>query len=216
MFELPVLPYKPQDLEPHISRATLQVHHGAHHRAYVDKANKLIAGTALEHKSDLEIIREAKKRGNEELFNNAAQAWNHSFYWQCLSPSGGGDPRGEMAHLIEDSFGHFELFKEEFQKAAEGVFGTGWAWLVFAKGRLKVKTTQDADLPLSKGEQPLICCDVWEHAYYLDYKNKRPDYVKAFLDHLINWDFANTQLRAGMNDSAHAQGASHKEMRNTP
>ena len=194
MFKFPELPYKHQDLEPYISRQTLEVHHGAHHKGYVDGANKLIEGTPLADKSDLEVVEAAQSADDSGLFNKSAQAWNHAFYWHSMAPSGGGQPKGDLAKLVDKSFGDVSAFHDAFKTCATGVFGSGWAWLVFKDGELAVEGTRNADLPLGGKVHPLICCDVWEHAYYLDYKNKRGDYVSAFLDHLINWDFAAQRL----------------------
>lgn len=182
---LPDLPYPKDALQPHISAETLEVHHGKHHRAYVAKLNELVTGTEFENASLEEIV----KRASGPLFNNAAQAWNHAFYWQCLSPSGGGQPKGQLAAAIDSAFGSFDEFKEKFSKLAEGTFGSGWAWLVREKsGALGVVSTSNAKTPLTDGCAPLLTCDVWEHAYYIDYRNARPEYVKAFWN-VVNWEF---------------------------
>ena len=191
-FTLPELPYAKTALEPHISANTLDFHHGKHHNAYVTKLNELIAGTELEGKSLEEIIlAAAKKEIKGGIFNNAAQVWNHTFYWHSMTPNGGGKPSGELAKKIDEDFGSFEKFAEEFKAAGAGRFGSGWAWLVVGKdGKLKVTKTLNADLPMAHGETALLTMDVWEHAYYLDYQNRRPDYMGAFLGNLVNWNFA--------------------------
>lgn len=189
-FELPSLPYELDALEPHISRETLEYHYGKHHQTYVDNLNRMVVGTEfVEHPLE-EIILKA----SAGLFNNAAQVWNHSFYWQCLNPSGGGEPTGDLAAAIQKDFGSFAQFKEEFTKAAISQFGSGWAWLVKnGKGGLAITSTSNADTPMTKEETALLTCDVWEHAYYIDYRNARPKYVDAFW-RLVNWDFVSSQL----------------------
>ncbi|MGV8072964.1 MAG: superoxide dismutase [Syntrophobacteraceae bacterium] len=193
---LPDLSYPKDALEPYISARTLEFHHGKHHKTYVDNANKLISGTDLEN-ADLETIikfaaGDASKAG---LFNNAAQVWNHSFYWQCMKPKGGGVPTGDIAQKINADFGNYEKFVEELKNAGATQFGSGWAWLVLAGGKLQVVKTPNAETPLTKGLKPLMVVDVWEHAYYLDYQNRRPDYLAAFVQNLINWDFVNSCLK---------------------
>jgi superoxide dismutase, Fe-Mn family len=184
-YKLPDLPYADNALEPHISAETLKYHHGKHHASYVDKLNKQLEDSDFESATLEEIIRHA----NGDLFNNGAQVWNHSFYWNCLSPEGGGKPQSELAGAIDDDFVNFESFKAEFKKAATSNFGSGWTWLVLTPpGRLEIVNTDDADNPLRGGRQPLLACDVWEHAYYIDYRNARPDYIEAFWK-LVNWDF---------------------------
>lgn len=184
-FELPALPYAKNALEPHISAETLDFHHGKHHNAYVVNLNNLIAGTADESKSLEEII----KTSSGGVFNNSAQVWNHTFYWNCLSPNGGGEPTGALADAINAAFGSFEKFKEEFTKTAIGTFGSGWAWLVKKPdGTLALSSTIGAGCPLTTEDKALLTCDVWEHAYYVDYRNARPSYVEAFWN-LVNWDF---------------------------
>jgi superoxide dismutase, Fe-Mn family len=187
---LPDLPYPKDALQPHISKETLEYHHGKHHRAYVDKLNKLIPGTEFEKATLQDIV----LRSSGEIFNNAAQAWNHDFYWQCLSPEGGGEPGGELARAINSAFGSYAAFKEKFSKLAEGNFGSGWAWLVRGtSGALELIGTSNAKNPLTDGKTPVLTCDVWEHAYYIDYRNARPDYVKAFWN-VVNWQFAASKL----------------------
>jgi Fe-Mn family superoxide dismutase len=194
---LPALPFELNALEPHISRQTLEFHHGKHHAAYVTNLNNLVAGTDLEGKSLEETITavagDAAKAG---VFNNAAQVWNHSFYWQCIKPAGGGAPTGDLAAKIDADFGSFDAFKEQFKTAGATQFGSGWAWLVLDNGTLKVTKTANADLPLAHGQKALLTMDVWEHAYYLDYQNRRPDYMTTFLDKLVNWDFVAANLAA--------------------
>jgi Fe-Mn family superoxide dismutase len=196
-FELPPLPYAKSALEPHISANTLDFHHGKHHQAYVTNLNNLTKESALASQSLEEVIRgtagDAAKAG---IFNNAAQVWNHSFYWNCMRPGGGGAPSGDLAAAITQAFGSFDTFGNEFKTACVSQFGSGWGWLVLADGGLKIVKTANADLPLAHGQTALLTCDVWEHAYYLDYQNRRPDYVQAFLDHLVNWDFVAQALAA--------------------
>lgn len=196
-FELPALPYAQNALEPHISANTFSFHHGKHHNTYVVNLNKMIDGTPLASKSLEEIILDsagdASKAG---IFNNAAQVWNHTFFWHSMKPGGGGKPTGKIAKLIDESFGSYEKFAEEFKAAGAGQFGSGWAWLVEDGGKLAVVKTPNAELPMTKGKKALLTCDVWEHAYYLDYQNRRPDFLAAFLDHLVNWDFAEKNLAA--------------------
>lgn len=187
--ELPALPYAPDALEPHYSARTLSFHHGKHHNAYVLKTNQLIAGTALEDKPLEEIIRAAS--GDRGLFNQAAQIWNHSFFWNSMTPGGGGTPSGALAEAVDAAFGSTEGFIAAFKAAAGANFGSGWTWLVAEAGGLTIVNSANADMPLvNEGQVPLLTLDVWEHAYYLDYQNRRPDYVQAFFDHLVNWDFA--------------------------
>jgi len=182
---LPDLPYAIDALEPHISAETLQFHHGKHHATYVDKLNGMIAGSEFESATLEDIIQGA----TGGLFNNAAQIWNHSFYWNCLSPNGGGTPGQKLGEDIAQTFGSFESFKEQFAAAALGNFGSGWTWLVKNKaGGLEIVNTDDAENPMTQDYVPLLTCDVWEHAYYIDYRNRRPDYIAAFWQ-LVNWDF---------------------------
>jgi len=199
-FELPPLPYKEDALEPHISARTLSFHYGKHHKAYVTKLNELIQGTELEKKSLEDIIHlTANKADQVAIFNNAAQDWNHTFYWQSMKSNGGGEPKGTLAEKITKDFGSFDEFAKLFKQAGVGQFGSGWAWLVLDKdGSLKVTKTPNADLPMIHGQKALLTCDVWEHAYYLDYQNRRPDYVEIFLKNLANWDFANKNFEEGM------------------
>ncbi len=194
-FELPALPYAKDALEPHISANTLEFHHGKHHNTYVVNLNNLTQDTPLASAPLETVIREsAGDPGKAGLFNNAAQVWNHTFYWNCMKPGGGGKPQGELAAEIESAFGSFDTFADEFKTAALTQFGSGWAWLVAEDGALKIVKTGNADTPVAKGQTPLLTVDVWEHAYYLDYQNRRPDYVQTFLDELVNWDFVAANL----------------------
>lgn len=191
-FQLPDLPYAKDALAPHISANTLDFHHGKHHNAYVVNLNKLVEGSDLASASLEDImIKTAGDAGKAGIFNNAAQVWNHTFYWHSMKPAGGGAPSGDLAKAVDDAFGSFDAFKEEFKNAGATQFGSGWAWLVLGKdGKLAVKKTPNAECPLTAGDTPLLTMDVWEHAYYLDFQNRRPDYMGAFLDHLVNWEFA--------------------------
>ncbi len=193
-FELPELPYAKDALAPYISSNTFDFHYGKHHKAYVDNANKLIDGTAHADKSLEEVIQTAWTDKNAGLFNNTAQIWNHTFFWNSLKPQGGGAPTGELADRINSAFGSLDKFKEEFKQAGVTQFGSGWAWLVLDGGDLKITKTPNAELPLVHGQTALITADVWEHAYYLDYQNRRPDFLQTYLDHLVNWDFAAANL----------------------
>ena len=196
-FELPPLPYAYDALEPAISARTLELHHGKHHAAYVTNLNKLTKRTDLASKSlDAVVKAVAGDAGKAGVFNNAAQAWNHAFYWQSMKPSGGGKPSGVLARKIDADLGGFERFVDAFKTAAATRFGSGWAWLVAEDGKLKVTDTSNADTPIVHGQTPLIAIDVWEHAYYLDYQNRRPDYIAVFIEKLVNWDFAAKNLGA--------------------
>jgi Fe-Mn family superoxide dismutase len=194
-FELPGLPYAQDALEPHISAETLGFHHGKHHNAYVTNINNLVADTELEGKSLEEImlatVDDAAKTG---VFNNAAQIWNHTFYWNSMAPNGGGEPSGLLAERIVADFGNFDAFVEAFKTAGATQFGSGWAWLVLRDGKLAVEKTANADCPLTSGAVPLLTMDVWEHAYYIDFQNRRPDYIGTFLGSLVNWAFAAENL----------------------
>jgi Fe-Mn family superoxide dismutase len=198
-FELPSLPYPEAALEPYYSAKTISFHYGKHHKAYVDNLNKLILGTDLEVKSLEEIIMAvAKDTARTGVFNNAAQIWNHTFFWKCMTPGGGGRPTGKLARLIDETFGSYEKFAEQFKAAAVGRFGSGWGWLVLDNGALKIVSTANAGNPMTDNQVPLLTVDVWEHAYYLDYQNRRPDFVQAFLDNLVNWHFvADNLAKAG-------------------
>jgi len=195
-FRLAPLPYADSALEPYISQRTLTFHYGKHHQGYVNKLNELIKGTLFERKSLEQIIHETVgKPEMAAIFNNAAQVWNHDFYWQSMKPAGGVSvPSHEVLRLIEDSFGSLEDFKSEFKEAAISQFGSGWAWLVKDQDQLKIIKTSNAETPLTQKVIPLMTCDVWEHAYYLEYQNRRPDYINTFLNHLVNWEFVDHNL----------------------
>jgi Fe-Mn family superoxide dismutase len=192
---LPDLPFAIDALEPHISARTFEFHHGKHHKAYVDNTNKLTQGTALADQGLEAIVKaaasDAAKKG---LFNNAAQAWNHSFFWKCLKPNGGGRPTGKIAAQIDEELGGYEKFVADFKNAGVTQFGSGWAWLCLKDGKLAIVQSANAETPIASGDTPLLVVDVWEHAYYLDYQNRRPDFLQVFLDQLINWDFVNSNL----------------------
>jgi Fe-Mn family superoxide dismutase len=192
-FTLPALPYDKNALAPHISSETLDYHHGKHHQAYVTNLNKLLEGKPEASKSLEDII------GASEgpVFNNAAQVWNHTFYWSSMKPNGGGQPTGDLLAAITRDFGGFDKFKAAFADAGATQFGSGWAWLVLEKGKLAVTKTPNADLPMKHGQKALLTMDVWEHAYYIDYRNARPKYIETFLDKLANWDFALENLKKG-------------------
>ena len=194
-FELPSLPYADTALEPYYSAKTFSFHHGKHHKAYVDNLNKLLPGSPFEKSSLEEIILavagDATKAG---FFNNSAQVWNHTFFWNCMKPGGGGAPSGALAAKIDAAFGSYEKFAEQFKAAAVGRFGSGWAWLVLDGGELKIMSTPNAETPMTGGKKALLTVDVWEHAYYLDFQNRRPDFVQTFLDQLVNWDFVAANL----------------------
>ena len=190
-FELPPLPYDRSALEPHVSAETLDFHHGKHHKAYVDNLNKLIEGTEFADMDLVAIIR--KSQGG--IFNNAAQVWNHTFYWNCMAPNAGGEPTGALADAIGKAFGDFAKFKEQFGETAVKTFGSGWAWLVQRPdGALAIVSTSNANNPLTGDDTPLMTCDVWEHAYYVDYRNARPKYVESFWN-LVNWDFVASNMK---------------------
>ncbi|HUR28579.1 MAG TPA: superoxide dismutase [Planctomycetota bacterium] len=194
--ELPPLPYSNDALAPHISANTLNFHHGKHHKGYVDNLNGLLkdmpdlAALSLE---DL-IKKVAGDAGKTGVFNNAAQIWNHTFYWKSMAPKGGGKPTGKVLDMLNSSFGDYDKFKEQFTNAGKSQFGSGWAWLVLDGGKLVVEKTPNADTPMARGKKCLLTMDVWEHAYYLDYQNRRPDYITTFLDKLVNWEFAAANL----------------------
>ena len=195
LFSLPPLPYPENALAPVISANTLSFHHGKHHRTYVDTLNKLIKGTDYESSSLESIITDtANKADKAQIFNNAAQTWNHTFYWNCLKQGGGGKPTGAIAQKIESAFGGYDNFKKELTNACVTQFGSGWGWLVAQGGQLKVVKTANAEVPFIKGQTPLLTIDVWEHAYYLDYQNRRVDHVEAVIDKLLNWGFAEQNL----------------------
>jgi len=195
LFVLEPLPYAEKALQPHISAETISFHYGKHHAGYVKRANSLVTGSVFEGNSFEEIIKlTSGKKGHVAIFNNVAQAWNHAFFWKCMKPRGGGSPKGKLAKKIKDSFGSLEAFKEEFLSTANSQFGSGWTWLVLDGDKLKVVKTSNADTPLTHGLKPIFTVDVWEHAYYLDYQNRKADFVKKVLDHLANRDFVASQL----------------------
>lgn len=189
-FTLPPLPYAKDALVPHMSAETFDYHYGKHHQAYLNKLNELVAGKPEEHKTLEELVRTT----DGVLFNQAAQVWNHTFFWNSMKPAGGGQPSGNIAAAIVRDFGSFDKFRADFTAAAVGRFGSGWAWLIEDGGKLAITTTANADTPLREGKRCILTLDVWEHAYYIDYRNARPGFVNAFFDHLVNWDFANENL----------------------
>lgn len=194
-FELPDLPYAKDALQPHMSAETFDFHHGKHHNTYVVNLNNMTADTDMASMSLEDIMKatagDATKAG---IFNNAAQIWNHTFFWNSMSPNGGGAPTGAIAAAIDEAFGSYDAFKEAFKTAGMTQFGSGWAWLAAKNGKLEIVKTPNAECPLTAGYTPVITCDVWEHAYYLDYQNRRPDFLEAFLNNLVNWDFANANF----------------------
>jgi Fe-Mn family superoxide dismutase len=194
--ELPALPWPQNALEPYITANTVSFHYGKHHKGYYDKVSSLVQGTPLASKPLDQIVKDSAKGGKDKvkLFNAAAQAWNHNFYWQSIKPKGGGAPSGELAKRIDKDFGSYDNFKTQFIQTAVDHFSNGWVWLVLDKNKLKIVDTHDADTPVVHGQKPLLVADVWEHAYYLDYKNLRKDYVTAYVEHLLNWDFVGTNL----------------------
>ncbi len=195
-FTLPDLPYARTALAPHISEETLNFHYGKHHQAYVTNLNGLVKDTPLEKASLEEVIKDsAADKAKAGIFNNSAQVWNHTFYWHSMKPGGGGKPHGKVAELIDRDFGGYDNFVKEFKQAGATQFGSGWAWLSYKNGKLVISKTPNAETPLTEaGTTPLLTMDVWEHAYYLDYQNRRPDYIDTFLNSLVNWDFANQNL----------------------
>jgi Fe-Mn family superoxide dismutase len=194
-FHLPDLPFDRQALEPVMSAETLEFHHGKHHKAYVDKTNALVGDKGLAGASLAELIRAAAERGDKGLFNNAGQLWNHNFFWQCLAPPDDQRPTGRLAELIDQSFGSTDAMLAKLKEEAVGHFASGWAWLLLDRGTLRITSLHDADSPVAhEGMQPLLTVDVWEHAYYIDYRNARPDYVDAVLNKLINWEFVAQNL----------------------
>lgn len=193
-FQLPPLPWDESALEPVISARTIGLHHGKHHATYVKKLNELVAGTRF---ADMPLEQVIAASGGEEtrkIFNNAAQAWNHTFFWSCLAPGAGGEPPKAIARRLEESFGGYAQFKEQFANAAVETFGSGWAWLVARGDKLEILSTSNAGTPITMGATPLLTIDVWEHAYYIDYENRRPEFVGAVIDQLLNWKFAAAQL----------------------
>lgn len=191
-FELPQLPYAMDALAPHISKETLEYHYGKHHQTYVTNLINLVKDTPQQDMTLVELI----KTTTGGIFNNAAQVYNHTFYWYCLKPQGGGEPTGALAEAINQTFGSFAAFKEQFNKTAVGTFGSGWAWLVKnAQGQLEIVSTSNAACPITQNQTPLLTCDVWEHAYYIDYRNSRPNYLEAFWK-LVNWDYVSANFSA--------------------
>jgi Fe-Mn family superoxide dismutase len=194
-FELPPLPWAENALDPVISSRTIGLHYGKHHRTYVTKLNEFVAGTRFAGMPLERVITEtAASDKDRKIFNNAAQVWNHTFFWNCLRPGGGGKASGNLASRIDSDLGGPDRFKQEFAKAAVDTFGSGWAWLADRNGKLEIMSTSNADNPLTKGATPILTIDVWEHAYYVDYETRRPDFVAAVIDKLLNWDFAAQQL----------------------
>jgi Fe-Mn family superoxide dismutase len=203
VFKLPRLPYSHSDLEPYISARTLELHHGKHHQGYVNKLNELTEGTPDADANLYELVtRTMDQPDKQKIFNQAAQCWNHAFFWRSMKPAGGGHPYKAIAEYIDDSFGSFDEFKTAFQDIALAQFGSGWVWLVKDEShestQLRIVSTSNAEVPQSQNLLPILVCDVWEHAYYLDYQNLRTDFVRAFLNHLVNWDFANQVLHDDM------------------
>jgi Fe-Mn family superoxide dismutase len=207
-FTLPALPYDENALAPRYSAEQLKLHHGKHHKAYVDKLNELVGKTSLAKKSLEEIIRAtAKSKAKKTIFNNAAQHWNHSFFWKCMTPTRSRDANipSALEHRIVKDFGSVDAFKEEFVKTGVGQFGSGWVWLIDEGDRLSLLATHDADNPIAQDKKPLLTCDVWEHAYYVDYQNKRPDFLKTFIDNLVDWSFVAANLAERKDDLATAK-----------
>jgi Fe-Mn family superoxide dismutase len=192
-YQLPELPYAKNALAPHISAETIEFHYGKHHKTYVDNLNKFLAGNPLANETTLEAV--VRKAPQGPIFNNAAQVWNHTFYWNSLKPQGGGEPKGQLGEAVVKAFGSYAKFQEEFTAKAVGHFGSGWAWLVLKEGKLSVETTPNAGTPLTYGCTPLLTCDVWEHAYYIDYRNARAKYVENFWK-IVSWEFAAKNLES--------------------
>ena len=208
-FQLPDLPYAKDALAPQMSAETLDYHYGKHHRAYVNKTNELIQGDSnLSGASLLQVVRDSKRSGNNKLFNNSAQLWNHSFFWQCLAPAQGQQPSGKLAKLIEDGFGNSDAMLQKLQEEAVNHFASGWAWLVLDRGALRITSLHDADTPIvHEGMVPLFTLDVWEHAYYIDYRNERPKFASAVLNNIVNWDFVGENLDGKGLERANQEGA---------
>ena len=206
-FMLPELPFAKDALGSHMSAETLDYHHGKHHKAYVDKTNMLVADTDLDGASLVEVIRAAKEKGNKGLFNNSAQIWNHSFFWQCLAPEGATKPSGKLRDMIDSDFGGEQQLLEKLGAECVGHFASGWGWLILNNGKLEITSLHDADTPVVYGMTPLLTVDVWEHAYYIDYRNERPRYVKTVLENIINWDFVAQNLDGDGARRADQEGA---------
>jgi Fe-Mn family superoxide dismutase len=214
-FQLSDLPFDRQALAPHMSAETLDFHHGKHHQAYITKTNELIADQPeLSGASLVQVVRRAREASNVKLFNNGAQAWNHSFFWQCLAPAQGQQPSGKLAHLIDDAFGNAETMLQKLQEEAVNHFASGWAWLVLDRGALRITSLHDADTPLvHEGMVPLFTLDVWEHAYYIDYRNERPKFATAVLKNIVNWDFVGENLDGrGFDRADQSEGARSPEL----
>ena len=214
-FQLPDLPFPRDALQPHMSAETLDFHHGKHHKAYVDKTNNMVGEKGLENASLVEVIGTSKDRGFKSLFNNAAQIWNHSFFWQCLAPEGSTAPSGKLKEQIESDFGSTEALLEQLEKESTDHVASGWGWLVLNNGKLEVTSLHDADTPLVHGMTPLLTVDVWEHAYYIDYRNERPRYLKSVLTNIINWDFVARNLDGEGIGRADQKGAAVGELEAT-
>jgi Fe-Mn family superoxide dismutase len=204
-FELPELPYARDALQPHMSSETFDYHYGKHHKAYVDKTNGMLAEKGLEGASLIEAIKAAKDKGDKGLFNNSAQIWNHSFFWQCLAPEGATSPSGKLKEMIDSDFGSHDALLEKLATESANHFASGWGWLVLNNGKLEVTSLHDADTPVVHGMTPLLTLDVWEHAYYIDYRNARPDYLKSVLGNIINWDFVGQNLDGNGAERANQQ-----------
>ena len=204
--ELPPLPYDRTALEPHISGETIDFHYGKHHKAYVDKTNGMLGEKGLEGASLIEVIKAAKAKGDKGLFNNSAQIWNHSFFWQCLAPAGATAPSGKLKDMIDGDFGNHDALLEKLATEATNHFASGWGWLVLNNDKLEVTSLHDADTPVANGMTPLLTLDVWEHAYYIDYRNERPRFLKTVLDNIINWDFVAQNLDGQGASRADQQG----------
>ena len=213
-FILPPLPFAEDALAPHMSAETLQFHHGKHHRAYVNKTNELMQDeNGLSGASIVQVVRDAKRNGDNKLFNNSAQLWNHSFFWQCLAPAQGQKPSGKLAHLIDDGFGSAENMLAKLKEEAVNHFASGWAWLVLDRGALRITSLHDADTPIvHEGMVPLFTLDVWEHAYYIDYRNERPKFADAVLTNIVNWDFVAENLDGRGLERANQDGAQTPEL----
>ena len=211
-FQLPELPYSKDALAPHMSAETLEFHHGKHHAAYVKKTNELVEDKSLSGASLIDVVRAAKRDGNSTLFNNSAQLWNHSFFWQCLAPAQGQRPDGKLKQLIDDSFGGVDPMIEKLATEAANHFSNGWAWLLLDRDTLKIASLHDADTPLvHEGMVPLFTLDVWEHAYYIDYRNERPRFAQSVLSNIVNWDFVGSNLDGRGADRADQQPASARQ-----
>jgi Fe-Mn family superoxide dismutase len=212
-FILPKLPYSEDALAPHMSAETLQYHYGKHHKAYVNKTNELIQNEqGLSGASVLQVVRDAKRNGDNKLFNNSAQLWNHSFFWQCLAPAQGQKPSGKLAHLIDDGFGNADNMLAKLKEEAVNHFASGWAWLVLDRGALRITSLHEADTPIvHEGMVPLFTLDVWEHAYYIDYRNERPKFADAVLSNIVNWDFVAENLDGRGLERANQEPSTAKE-----